>query len=71
VQNLRIREWSSELFASDRPLVELSLALNYALGGLHVAGYHLFNLATHVVCGWLLFDVVRRTFRLTAGAHRS
>ncbi len=36
VQNLRIREWSLDLFQSDRPLVELTLALNYALGGLHV-----------------------------------
>ena len=34
VQNLRIREWSPDLFRSDRPLVELTLALNYALGGL-------------------------------------
>ncbi|MCC6849386.1 MAG: tetratricopeptide repeat protein [Deltaproteobacteria bacterium] len=65
VQNLRIREWSSELFASDRPLVEITLALNYALGGLQVAGYHAFNLALHVACGWLLFDVARRTFRMT------
>jgi Flp pilus assembly protein TadD len=65
VQNLRIRGWSSELFASDRPLVELSLAFNYWLGGLHVAGYHVFNLVVHVLCAWLLFDVARRTFRLT------
>ncbi len=65
VQNLRIREWSRELVASDRPLVDLSLGLNYALGGLHVVGYHAFNLVVHLACGWLLFDVVRRTFRLT------
>ncbi len=65
VQNLRIREWSHELFASDRPLVEITLALNYALGGLNVVGYHVCNLALHLACGWLLFDVVRRTFRLT------
>jgi protein O-mannosyl-transferase len=65
VQNLRIREWSYDLVRSDRPLVELTLAFNYALGGLDVAGYHLVNLAFHVGCTWLLFDVVRRTFRLT------
>ncbi len=65
VQNLRIREWSAELLRSDRPLVELTLAFNYALGGLGVAGYHVVNLALHVGCGLLLYDVVRRTFRLT------
>jgi Flp pilus assembly protein TadD len=65
VQNLRIREWSTQLLGSDRPLVELTLAANYALGGLHVAGYHAVNLALHLACGLLLFDVARRTFRAT------
>src|SRR5688572_21139414 len=27
-----------------RPLVNLSLAVNYAIGGTNVAGYHVFNL---------------------------
>jgi tetratricopeptide (TPR) repeat protein len=44
-----------------RPLVSLSLALNYAVGGLDVRGYHLTNLAIHVFCGLLLYGVVRRT----------
>ena len=65
VQNLRIRELSPALFAGERPLVDLTLALNYAVGGLHVVGYHVLNLALHVACGLLLFDLARRTFRLT------
>lgn len=65
VQNLRIREWSTELLMTSRPLVELSLALNYALDGLNPAGYHVVNLFLHLVCGLLLYDVARRTFRLT------
>ena len=65
VQNLRIRELSPALFAGERPLVDLTLALNYAAGGLHVVGYHVVNLLLHVACGLLLFDLVRRTFRLT------
>ena len=65
VQNIRIREWSTELLMTDRPLVELSLALNYALGGLNPAGYHVVNLCLHLLCGLLLYDVARRTFRLT------
>ncbi len=65
VQNLRIREWTTELVMTDRPLVELSLALNYALGGLDPLGYHVVNLLLHLGCGLLLYDVARRTFRLT------
>src|SRR5690606_28144656 len=38
---------------------------NYALGGLDPTGYHVLNLALHVGCGLLLYEVARRTFRLT------
>jgi protein O-mannosyl-transferase len=44
-----------------RPLVSLSLAFNYALGGLNPWGYHAFNLIVHLLCGLLLFGIVRRT----------
>jgi len=44
-----------------RPVACLSLAINYALGGYNVWGYHAFNLATHLLCGLLLMGVVRRT----------
>ena len=44
-----------------RPLVNLSLALNYALGGLEVRGYHALNLLIHALNGLLLFGIVRRT----------
>lgn len=44
-----------------RPLVNFSLALNYAAGGLDVRGYHLVNLAIHLLAGLTLFGVVRRT----------
>ena len=46
---------------SCRPLVSLSLALNYAVGSLDVTGYHLFNLTVHLLAGLVLFGVVRRT----------
>ncbi len=48
--------------ASGRPVVALSLALNYAAGGLHVLGYHLFNIAAHVGVAIVLFGLARRTF---------
>jgi tetratricopeptide (TPR) repeat protein len=45
-----------------RPMVNLSLAVNYALGGTGVAGYHALNLAIHVLAGLTLFGMVRRSF---------
>jgi protein O-mannosyl-transferase len=44
-----------------RPLVSLSLAVNYALGGLRPWGYHAFNLAVHILAGLTLFGIARRT----------
>ena len=46
---------------SGRPLVNLSLALNYALGGLEPWSYHLFNTAIHFLAALVLFGIVRRT----------
>lgn len=48
---------------ADRPLVNLSLAVNYAMSGLHVTSYHLLNLFVHVLSALLLFAVVLRTLR--------
>jgi tetratricopeptide (TPR) repeat protein len=47
-----------------RPLVNLTFAVDYALNGLEVTGYHVTNLAWHVACAWLLFGIVRRTLVL-------
>lgn len=47
-----------------RPLVNLTFAVDYALNGLEVEGYHVTNLAWHVACAWLFFGVVRRTLAL-------
>src|SRR5580700_4336815 len=44
-----------------RPVVNFSLAVNYALGGFHVWGYHALNLAVHILAGLTLLGVVRRT----------
>jgi Flp pilus assembly protein TadD len=49
------------LTTNGRPLVNLSLAVNYAAGGLSVGGYHAFNLSVHVLAGLTLFGLVRRT----------
>jgi Tfp pilus assembly protein PilF len=49
-----------------RPLVNLSLALNYRFGGTRVAGYHGVNLAIHLLAGLTLLGIVRRTLLLVA-----
>ena len=56
-----------------RPLVNLSLAANYAFGGLDVASYHVTNVALHLLTALVLFGVVRRTllWRAACGRCRS
>ena len=44
-----------------RPIVNLSLAINYALGGYDVRGYHALNLTIHILAGLSLLGIVRRT----------
>jgi tetratricopeptide (TPR) repeat protein len=71
VNNTSIREWTSgilfagrEVPTAGRPLVNVSMALNYALGVLDVHGYHLWNVAMHLLCTLLLFACARLTLRL-------
>lgn len=53
-----------------RPLVSLSLALNYVIGGLDVRGWHAFNTAVHAMAALALLGVVRRTLLSPALADR-
>lgn len=46
-----------------RPVLNLSFAINYALCGLDVRGYHALNLAIHLSAALLLFALVRRAMR--------
>ncbi|MFH0983379.1 MAG: tetratricopeptide repeat protein [Planctomycetota bacterium] len=66
-ENARIRHlwppWEIPAGAA-RPVVELSFAINYALGRLEVFGYHLVNLAVHLLAALTLYGVVRRTLLL-------
>jgi tetratricopeptide (TPR) repeat protein len=50
-----------------RPLVNVSLAVNYMVGGLGVWGYHAFNTAVLVLGALALFGIVRRTARPALG----
>ncbi len=53
-----------------RPLLNLSLAINYAVSGYEVWSYHVTNLAIHLLAALLLFGIVRRTFLLPAMRDR-
>jgi tetratricopeptide (TPR) repeat protein len=53
-----------------RPLINLSLAINYAFSGDNPWGYHAVNLAIHLLAGLTLLGIVRRTL-LQPGPIRS
>jgi protein O-mannosyl-transferase len=47
-----------------RPVLNLTLALNYAIGGTAVHGYHVVNVLIHALAALTLFGLVRRTLEL-------
>ncbi len=65
--NATIRQFSTVLrppvgmTVDARPVLNASLALNYAWGGLDVVGYHGVNVAIHIAAALVLFGIVRRT----------
>ena len=68
LENPTIRHWSSAfsppsgwITVSGRPLLNFSLACNYAAGGIAVGGYHAVNLLIHLLAALALFGLVRRT----------
>jgi len=46
-----------------RPLLNLSYAINYALGGTDVIGYHVFNIIIHILTAFLLLLILRISFK--------
>lgn len=70
VENTRLRTWSN--LHRRRPVVNVTLAMNYAVGGLDPAGYHAVNLGVHLCAALLLFGVVRRILlRTIAGCDEA
>ena len=53
--------------AGGRPVLNLSLALNYAISGQAVWSYHALNLLIHILAGLTLFGVVRRSLNKVRG----
>ena len=50
-----------------RPVLNLTLAVNYAVSGSAVWSYHALNLAIHVLAGLVLYGIVRRTLAARSG----
>jgi tetratricopeptide (TPR) repeat protein len=77
-ENPTLRHLSSALFpppgaltVSGRPVLSLSLALNYAVSGTDVGSYHAVNLLIHLLATLTLFGLVRRTLARMATGGRS
>ena len=63
---MHVTQWDLSAFwdaaiksPTPRPIANLSFALNHYLHGLRLQGYHYVNLAIHVLCGVLVFLLVR------------
>ncbi len=75
-KNPTIRHWSTAFWprldstVSGRPVLNLSLAVNYAISGTAVWSYHVVNLVIHILAGLTLFGIIRRSpvSRAVAGA---
>jgi hypothetical protein len=55
------------LLGGIRPVVYLSLMFNYALGGLNVVGYHIFNIAVHAANSCFVYLLILWTLKLPSG----
>ena len=64
VENPKIQQlwppWT--VLTTRRPTLDLSLAVNFALGGAETWGYHLVNVTIHILAALTLWGVVRRMF---------
>jgi len=60
----------SDTTTGGRPLLNLTFAVNYALGGMNVWGYHVLNLLIHILASLTLFGIVRRTLLKPAISRR-
>jgi len=54
-----------------RPLVDLTLAINYAIGRFDPAGYHALNMLIHLLAALTLFAVLRRLLSPREPSHNS
>jgi hypothetical protein len=68
VENPTIKRMTSDnigsILSGVRPVVYLSLMLNYQLGGLNVVGYHIFNILVHIANSGFFYLLMLWTLNL-------
>jgi hypothetical protein len=68
VENARIKRITAENILSSimggRPVVELSLMLNYKLSGLNVVGWHIFNIGFHIANSFFVYLLILWTLNM-------
>ena len=67
LKNTRIQNLQAfaEIFRNtNRPVLDFTFAINYAVGKTNVFGYHLLNVLIHVLAALVLLAIVVRTLRL-------
>ena len=58
------------LMSTNRPVVDLSLMLNYQLSGLNVIGWHIFNITNHIANSFMVYLLILWTLTLPVLAAR-
>src|SRR3990172_1813470 len=68
VENASIKRMTWDNFVTQlvgtRPVVGLSLMLNYKVSGLNVVGWHIFNIAVHIANGFFVYLLILWTLSL-------
>lgn len=66
VENYAIHRFDLKeiFFSSNRPVLDITLAINYYFGKLNVFGYHLVNLLLHISNGIMLYFILFQTANL-------
>jgi hypothetical protein len=64
IKNIIHMNWIHSFLQGGRPITELTFALNYALGGIHVVGYHVVNLLIHLFVVFWVYLFTRKTLKL-------
>lgn len=52
------------LLSANRPVVNLTLMLNYQLSGLNVVGWHMFNIAVHIANAFFVYLLIFNTMNM-------
>ncbi len=75
VENASIKRLTWDTFigvfsSGTRPIVNLSLLLNYAVSGLNVVGWHIFNIGLHIINSIFVYLLILWTLKLPALSER-